>query len=123
MGDSVYSNVLGKRLDYKEAKADGRLFEVFDYVQTVDNTGNENATTPSTDWERNYIVYVPEQCKDYSETSYPVVYFFSGGSTPSHAYLDQTHAWEIADKYGFIAVVPSSVNGWNLPGWFLAGDD
>lgn len=114
VGDSVYSNVLGKRLDYKEAKADGRLFEVFDYVQTVDNTGNENATTPSTDWERNYIVYVPEQCKDYSETSYPVVYFFSGGSTPSHAYLDQTHAWEIADKYGFIAVVPSSVNGWNL---------
>lgn len=114
VGDSVYSNVLGKRLDYAEAKEKGRLFEVFDYVQTVDNSGNKDATTPTTDWERNYIVYVPEQCSNYKTTQYPVVYFFSGGSTPSHAYLDQTHAWEIADKYGFIAVIPSSVNGWNL---------
>ena len=112
-GDSAHADRLSKRLDYEKAKAAGQLFEVFDFIQRVDNTGNDQAKTPYTDWKRNYIVYIPEKCWDYKTVRYPVYYFFSGGNTPSHDYFDEVDVSSIAEKYGFIAVVPSSVNGWN----------
>lgn len=112
--DSVYASSLTYRLDEKKAAQEGRYFEIFDFVQTVDNSDNPDASTATTDWMRNYIVYVPEQCTDYEEVQYPVVYFFPGGSDASQRYFENTDCWQIADKYGFIAVVPSAVNGWNL---------
>lgn len=113
-GDTIYNNALGWKLDENEAKADGRLFEYFDYKQVVDNSGNSKATTATTTWNRNYMVYVPESCKDYASKKYPVMYYFSGGSSPSHTYMEQTRAYELAEKYQFIAVVPSAVNAWNV---------
>jgi len=112
--DSPYSNTLGWRLDFNKAKASGNLVENFDYTLVVNNTGNANAKTPTTTWKRYYVVYVPDQCKKTAKAPCPVEYFFSGGSTPGHVFLEITHGWEFAKKYGFIAVFPNSTGGWNV---------
>jgi poly(3-hydroxybutyrate) depolymerase len=91
---SVFGNVLGTRPDYDRLDVD------VDNLIVTESDGQV--------WKRQYLVYEPQSSKRIHPTGAPVVYVFAGGSQPCTLFFDITRWWEIADKYGFIVVVPCS---------------
>jgi len=91
---SAFGNVLGTRPDYEKLGVEIKNMIV------VEDDGQV--------WKREYMVYVPKNSKDIFPYKAPVVYVFAGGSQPNRLFFDITRWWEVADKYGFILVVPCS---------------
>ena len=91
---TVFGNVLGTRPDYDKHGVDIKNLIVTEADGQV--------------WNREYMVYVPKSAKKINPDGAPVVYVFAGGSQPDRLFFDITRWWEIADKYGFIVVVPCS---------------
>jgi poly(3-hydroxybutyrate) depolymerase len=91
---SVFGNVLGTRPDYDQLGVDIKNLIVTEADGQV--------------WNREYMVYEPQNSKEIHPEGAPVVYVFAGGSQPCTLFFDITRWWEIADEYGFIIVVPCS---------------
>lgn len=91
---SIYGNVLGERLDYSSGNVDVNI------MQVQEDNGDV--------WTREYLIYVPDNSKEIYPEGAPVVYVFAGGSQPNRLFMDATHWWEVADRYGFIVCVPCS---------------
>jgi hypothetical protein len=91
---TVFGNVLGTRPDYDKLGVD------INYLIVTEDDGQV--------WNREYMVYVPKSSKKTYPGGAPVVYVFAGGSQPDRLFFDITRWWEIADRYGFIIVVPCS---------------
>ena len=91
---SAFGNVLGVRPDYR------RLGVAIKNMTVVEDDGQV--------WKREYMVYVPKNSSAIFPAGAPVVYVFAGGSQPDRLFFDITRWWEVADKYGFIVVVPCS---------------
>lgn len=91
---TVFGNVLGVRPNYEKLGIDIKNMTVIESDGQV--------------WNREYMVYVPKNSNKIYPEGAPAVYVFPGGSQPNRLFFDATRWWEIADKYGFIIVVPCS---------------
>lgn len=91
---TVFGNALGTRPDYDQLGVDVRNLTVTEADGQV--------------WNREYLVYEPQNSRTVNPDGAPVVYVFPGGSQPCTLFFDITRWWEIADAYGFIVVVPCS---------------
>ena len=91
---TVFGNALGTRPDYDRLGVDVRNLTVTEADGQV--------------WNREYLVYEPQNSAEVNPGGAPVVYVFPGGSQPCTLFFDITRWWEIADAYGFIVVVPCS---------------
>ncbi|PZF85625.1 hypothetical protein [Jiangella anatolica] len=91
---TVFGNALGTRPDYEELGVDVKSLIVTEADGQV--------------WNREYLVYEPQNSRTVNPDGAPVVYVFPGGSQPCTLFFDITRWWEIADAYGFIVVVPCS---------------
>jgi hypothetical protein len=84
---SVYGNGLGIRGSYDVST-----------IEMVEPDGRE--------WVREYITYVPTSYT--GKKAVPVVYAFGGNSQTGRVFFEATQWWQVAEKYGFILVMPSS---------------
>lgn len=91
---SVYGNVLGERADYEKIGVETN------YLYLYDDFGQK--------WTREYLAYVPKNSQELWPDGAPAVYVFSGSTQPDNLFFDSSHWWEVADKYGFILIVPCS---------------
>ena len=91
---TVFGNVLGTRPHYDQLGVDIRKLTVTEADGQV--------------WNRQYLVYEPQDSRAIYPEGAPVVYVFAGGSQPCTLFFDITRWWEIADQYGFTVVVPCS---------------
>lgn len=82
---SINGNVLGVRPDYKKMGVEIKEMVLDGYV-------------------REYLVYVP---KSAPKENIPVVYALAGNTQQARVFFDASHWWEVADKYGFMLVMPS----------------
>lgn len=60
---------------------------------------------------REWYVHVPEQVKKHPETKAPLVFAMHGFQCSGAIYAGDSGWYRVADKYGFIVVFPSAVNG------------
>lgn len=115
-GDTaVFCDALGQRLIHEDAIADGRL--------TV-NSFTWTDPTSGADWNREYMVYVPQNSSELYPDGAPVIYVFPGMGSTDNTFFDTSHWWELADEYGFLVVMlhpagtmpaawSESLNAWN----------
>jgi poly(3-hydroxybutyrate) depolymerase len=82
---TVNGNVLGVRPDYEKMGVEIKQMNLEGYT-------------------REYMVYVPESAP---EENIPVVFALAGNTQTARVFFDASHWWEVADKHGFMLVVPS----------------
>lgn len=82
---SINGNVLGIRPDYEKMGVEIKEMVLDGYT-------------------REYLVYVPESAP---KENIPVVYALAGNTQQARVFFDASHWWEVADKYGFMLVMPS----------------
>jgi len=102
-GGNVGGNTIGSRPDfdklgveYKTMVVDGRL--------------------------REYLVYVPHKAKVAAAKGedVPVVFSLHGSGMTMYMMFDYSRWWEVADKEGFILVIPTSTNTGRATNWASA---
>ncbi|THE09114.1 hypothetical protein E1I69_23665 [Bacillus timonensis] len=82
---SINGNVLGVRPDYEAMGVE---------IKEMDLNG----------YKREYLVYVPESAP---LENIPAVFVLAGNTQTARVFFDASHWWEVADKYGFMLVMPS----------------
>lgn len=82
---TVNGNVLGVRPDYEKLGVEIKQMKLDGYT-------------------REYMVYVPESAP---KENIPVVFALAGNTQAARVFFDASHWWEVADKYGFMLVIPS----------------
>ena len=82
---TINGNVLGVRPDYEKMGVEIKQLVLDGYT-------------------REYLVYVPQSAP---KKNIPVVFALSGNTQTAQVFFDASHWWEVADKYGFMLVMPS----------------
>ena len=82
---TVNGNVLGVRPDYEKMGVEIKEMNLDGYT-------------------REYLVYVPDSAP---EENIPVVFVLAGNTQTARVFFDASHWWEVADKHGFMLVMPS----------------
>lgn len=144
-----YSNVLSKVAVLKKQGTGvyrrgftNKVYEFLSYYTRYDSTSiNGNVLGVRPDYEkmgieikqlildgytREYLVYVPQSAP---KKNIPVVFALSGNTQTAKVFFDASHWWEVADKYGFMLVMPSEQYSsstevtWNVNGDKSKPDD
>ena len=82
-------------------------------------------------WLREWYVHIPEKVKANPGTKAPLVIVPHGFSCTGEIAVLNTNWHEVADKYGFVVIYPTALNGLNsasstscpLPAWNIYGED
>ncbi len=82
---TINGNVLGVRPDYEKMGVEIKEMNLDGYT-------------------REYLVYVPNSAP---EENIPVVFVLAGNTQTARVFFDASHWWEVADKHGFMLVMPS----------------
>lgn len=62
-------------------------------------------------WMREWYVYVPDAVRAQPETPVPVVVAMHGYTCSGEIYAGNSEWYKVADRYGFIVIHPTAVNG------------
>jgi poly(hydroxyalkanoate) depolymerase family esterase len=82
---TINGNVLGVRPDYEAMGVE---------IKEMDLNG----------YKREYLVYRPESAP---KENIPALFVLAGNTQTARVFFDASHWWEVADKYGFMLVMPS----------------
>ncbi len=82
---SINGNVLGVRPDHEAIGVEYKEMNLGGYT-------------------REYLVYIPESAPN---ENIPAVFVLAGNTQPARLFFDASHWWDVADKYGFMLVMPS----------------
>lgn len=119
-----YSDIPGAAKDFRLAR---RIWKDFLYRQRrwmscpggdlrvtrdpVRDLGMEYHYETVDGWKREWYVHVPEAVRQTPEKKVPLVFALHGYTCDGEIYIGNSEWWKVADRYQFIVVFPSALQG------------